>query len=85
MSYACPRCGESVRRAGSKGAQMAGGLVGALLAAAFGAFECPKCGKISRSEFPPDVRRKMMKGSLGLVAGAVLVIVLVIVVIAALN
>ena len=43
---------------------MAAGLVGALFYAAFGAFECKKCGKVSRSEFPADIQVKMAMGTL---------------------
>ena len=64
MAYKCPRCGENVSRGYSKGAQVAAGLIGALFYAAFGAFECNKCGKIPRSEFPSRVQAKMALGTL---------------------
>jgi hypothetical protein len=57
----------------------AGGAVGALLASAFGSFHCIKCGPIARRDFPPDVRRRMMLGSLALVLGAVGLLVALIV------
>lgn len=63
MAYKCPRCGESVQRGYSASAQNTAGLVGALFYAAFGAFECGECGKIARSEFPPQDRTRMMFGS----------------------
>ena len=71
MAYQCPRCGEDVSRGYSSGAQVAAGLVGALFYAAFGAFECKKCGKIPRSEFPSDVQAKMAVGTLIMVLVAI--------------
>ena len=85
MAYKCPRCGDPVSRGYSTTAQIAGGLVGALFVAAFGSFGCKKCGKIPRSEFPPDIKQRMMLGSLGLIAGAVVLFVVVIVAVVALN
>ena len=70
VAYKCPKCGEPVQRGYSGGAQAAAGLVGALFYAAFGAFECQKCGKLARCEFPSDVRAQMAVGSLVMVAGA---------------
>lgn len=78
MAYACPRCGKPVRRGGSTAAGLAGGLVGALVYAAFGSFRCQTCGKIPMSEFPPEVRSKARLGSFALIGGAVLLIILVI-------
>ena len=78
MAYHCPRCGGSVRRGKSQAAGMAGGLVGALLYAAFGAFQCKKCGTIATREFPPEVRQRMVIGSFGLIATAIIVLVLVV-------
>ncbi len=75
MAYKCPRCGADVSRGYSGKAQIAAGLLGALFYAAFGAFQCKKCGKIARSEFASDVRAKMATGTLLLVvAGAGLAI-----------
>ena len=71
MAYLCPRCGGPVQRGYSAGAQMAAGLVGALFYAAFGAFTCPKGGKISRSEFPAQDRNKMAAMSAIMVVAAV--------------
>ncbi len=50
---------------------MAAGLVGALFYAAFGSFQCSKCGKIPRSDFPSNVQAKMAIGTLLLVVVAV--------------
>ena len=68
MGYVCPRCGGPVKR-GSSGADVgvAFGAVGALLTAAFAGMKCDKCGPIPRSEFPPEVRSKMLMGSLVIV------------------
>ena len=78
MAYSCPRCGRSVHRAHSAGAQFAAGLVGALFYAAFGGFQCPRCGRIPTAEFPEPERGKMLLGTTWLVLGAVLLAVVVI-------
>ena len=78
MAYQCPRCGDKVRRGSSTAASAGAGLVGALFYAAFGSFQCPKCGKISRSEFPPEARAKMLLGSAAMVVGAIVLVILVI-------
>lgn len=73
MAYKCPKCGGPVQRGYSSGAQMTAGLVGALFYAAFGAFQCKKCGKIPRSEFPGEDRSKMALGSVIMVVIAILI------------
>ncbi len=85
MSYQCPRCGEPVQRGKSTGAQISGGLVGALFYAAFGSFQCAICGKIARREFPPEVRSKMLLGSAALVIGAIVLLAFVFWLIAVMN
>ena len=64
MAYKCPRCDGKVSRNYSENAQRTAGLVGLFFAAAFGAFNCEKCGKIPRKEFPSDVQMKMAAGTL---------------------
>jgi hypothetical protein len=71
MAHKCPRCGDPVQRGYSNTALVTAGLIGALFYAAFGAFECKKCGKIARNEFPEEVRIKMAGVSLLLVLGAI--------------
>jgi len=73
MAYKCPRCSQPVQRGYSSTAQVAAGLVGALFYAAFGDFQCAKCGKIANHEFPPEVRTKMTMMSLILVVCAIAV------------
>ena len=85
MAYNCPRCGDSVKRGSSTAAQIGGGLVGALIYAAFGAFNCNNCGKLAKSEFPPEDRSKMMMGSIGLVVAAIVLLIVVIFIIVALR
>jgi len=85
MAYQCPRCGQNVSRASSTQAAVAGGLVGSLLYGAFGSFECRQCGSIAEEEFPPEVRKQMMVGSICMVAGAVALFAIVVVVLIALN
>jgi hypothetical protein len=85
MAYSCPRCGEPVQRKSSAVAGATGGLVGALLGSAFGGFECAKCGKIPRKEFPPEVRNKMLLNSVLMVVGAIVLFVVVVGVIIALQ
>ena len=82
MAYQCPRCGGPVQRGSSSTAAIAGGILGALLYAAFGSFQCKKCGPIPQSEFPPEVRSQMQRGSLALVIGGLVLVVVLIVVIA---
>jgi hypothetical protein len=67
-----------VKRGSSSSAAVAGGLVGALLFAAFGDFQCKDCGKIPKSEFPEDVRSQMTRGSVMMVVIAFIVLALVI-------
>lgn len=73
MAHKCPRCGKPVQRGFSNSAQATAGIVGTLFYAAFGAFECKKCGKIPRSEFPAEVRSKMAGVTLLLIIGAIAV------------
>ena len=82
MAYQCPRCGGPVQRGSSTSAAIAGGALGALLYAAFGSFQCKKCGPIPQSEFPPEVRAQMLRGSIALIVGGVALLVVAIVVIA---
>jgi hypothetical protein len=77
MAYQCPRCGGNVQRGSSTAAGAAGGLVGALLFAAFGAFQCKQCGKIPSHEFPPHVRSRMRTGSIMMIVVAVVLLVAV--------
>lgn len=56
---------------------MAGGLIGALLAAAFGAFQCAKCGKIPTQEFPVDVRTQIRRNSALMIIGAMALVIVV--------
>jgi endogenous inhibitor of DNA gyrase (YacG/DUF329 family) len=77
VAYKCPRCANDVSRHSSSGAQAAAGIVGLLFAAAFGPFNCKSCGKIGFGEFPSDVRTKMTLGSIGMVLGAVVLLVVI--------
>jgi hypothetical protein len=77
MAYKCPQCGKDVQR--GSGGFGPGGLVGMLIMAAFAGFHCPECGKIPRKDFPPEVRSQMFLGSVGLIVGAIVMFVLVIV------
>jgi hypothetical protein len=85
MAYKCPRYGDNVQRGSNAAAGIAGGAVGALLYAAFGSFQCKKCGTIPRREFPTEVQRQMMLGSLGIIAFAIVLLLVAIVVIALLQ
>lgn len=83
--YQCPKCSGPVQRKDNVAAGAAGGLVGVMLGAAFAGFQCVKCGPIARSEFPEEVRSKMLMKSLALGVGAVVVLVVVLVILVALN
>ena len=62
------KCGDPVRRGGNG----RGGLIGMLIIAAFGKFNCEKCGKIPTKEFPDEVRGKMRMNSMIMVIGAII-------------
>lgn len=85
MEYKCPRCGDPVQRGTSTTAGVAGGAIGALLYSAFGSFQCKKCGPIARSEFPEDVRKHMMLGTIGILAIIFVLLVVLVVVLVALR
>ena len=85
MAYTCPKCGGPVQRGTNHAAQAVGGLVGAMLGAAFASFECPKDGVIERAAFPPDVRSQMTRNSVLLGVGALVVLVDAIGLLVALN
>lgn len=75
MAYQCPRCGKPVERSSSAMAAGAGGAVGALMYSAFASFRCKVCGPLKKSEFPPEVRQTMLLGTLGIVVGAIVLLV----------
>lgn len=83
--YQCPECGASVSRQSAGPAARAFGAAGMLIGAAFADFECPEHGVITRGQFPPEVQSKMRRGSIGLVAGAVVLLIVVIALLIALN
>jgi hypothetical protein len=85
MAYNCPRCSKPVLRGRSTAAGVAGGLVGALIYSAVGSFECSTCGKIPMSEFPAEVRSKARAGSVGMILGALVLLIFVIVLMALLR
>jgi predicted RNA-binding Zn-ribbon protein involved in translation (DUF1610 family) len=85
MAYRCPRCGGEVQRGANAAAGVAGGAVGALLFAAFGSFQCKKCGTIPKREFPPEVQQQMTLGSVGLIVGAIVLVVVVLGILIALQ
>ena len=74
MAYECPRCGQSVKRGRSNVAQIGGGVVGAMVYAAFESFQCEKCGKIARKEFSIADQDRMMRGSIALAVGALVLL-----------
>lgn len=81
MAYKCPRCGQDVQRSASTAAGVAGGAVGALLVAAFGSFQCRRCGTIANREFPAEDRKKMARGKIILIVSAIVLLLLAIVLI----
>jgi endogenous inhibitor of DNA gyrase (YacG/DUF329 family) len=70
MAYKCPRCGGKVSRIYDRGSQEAAGLIGLLLVAAFGPFDCKRCGSLDFGEFPASARVQMVLGSVVLLVGA---------------
>ena len=83
--YKCPRCQEPVRRSDGGAVSKQFGLVGALIGMAVSGFECAKCGPIPKSEFPPDVRSEMARGSGFMVVIAMVVLGGVIALLVAIN
>lgn len=83
--YRCPRCDGVVTRAQHGAVARQFGLVGALIGMAAAGFECASCGKIEKSEFPPDVRSQMGRGSIMMVVGAIFVLGALIALLAALS
>ena len=71
MNYTCPRCGKPVEQRRDTTA----GLVSALLHFAFGSFQCKNCGTIPLSEFPAEVRSKVILAPVLLVVGAIAVVI----------
>lgn len=78
MAYKCPRCGKDVKRGSSTAAAVAGGMVGSMIAMAFGPLQCASCGPIPRSEFSAEDQSKIQTGSIALIGGAVLVAIVAI-------
>lgn len=78
MTYMCPRCGKAADRKAGNAWYFGGGVVGALLASAFAGMTCATCGDLSRSEFPPEVRKKLMIGSVCMIGGAVVLLIAVV-------
>jgi len=71
MNYTCPRCGKPVERRRDTTA----GLVSALLHFAFGSFQCENFGTIPLSEFPAEVRSRMIRAAAFLIVGGIAVVV----------
>ena len=76
--YRCPRCNNIVHRCSSDVMSSGGGPAGELLAYAFGKFQCPACGDISKKEFPWKTRRKIYAVS-GIFAGIVILVFLAVI------
>ena len=73
MAYSCPHCNQPVRRAPSDSGWGYGGLLAWILSSAMADFDCKRCGKILREEFPPEVQQQMASGSYTMVIiGAVM-------------
>jgi hypothetical protein len=81
VAYVCPRCSGPVERGGHVPGFL-GGVVGVLLAAAFGGFTCKQCGPIPKAEFPPEVQQKMTTTAVLLALGAIAVLVIAITLVA---
>jgi uncharacterized membrane protein YidH (DUF202 family) len=74
-----------VSRAARSGCLYGGGIVGAMLAAAFAPMQCARCGEIPTHEFPPEDRNSMTMTTVGLVIGALVLLVVVIGIIVLVN
>jgi hypothetical protein len=87
MATMCPKCKEKPLKVEQKsGSRAGGGLVGFMIMRAFtGKYVCENCGPIEKSEFPPDLRRSIAMRKMGLVLGAIVLLVALVVVLVALN
>jgi len=74
MAYQCPRCGQPVRRGYSKTAQHTAGLIGALFYAAFGSFQCAKCGAVQEVNSRRKSEPRWPTGSVLMAFGAIVLI-----------
>jgi len=54
-----------------------GGVIPLFIRAAFSSYECKKCDKIEREEFPLKVRFKMMLASFGIILISILIVVVI--------
>lgn len=77
-TYTCPTCGNALTRQSNNAAGATGGLVGVLLSIAFASYHCAQHGQIARSQFPGEVRTKMMLNTLLLIGAAVVLLIVVI-------
>jgi hypothetical protein len=84
-TYSCPTCGNALTRQSNNAAGAAGGLVGVLLSFAFASYHCAQHGQIARSQFPAEVRSKMLINTLLLTFAAVAVLVLLVAILVAVN
>lgn len=84
-TYSCPTCGSALTRQSNSAAGATGGLVGVMLSVAFASYHCTQHGKIDRSQFPSEVRTRMMINTLALIFGAIVLLIAVIAFIVAIN
>lgn len=84
-TYSCPTCGTALTRQSNNAAGATGGLVGVLLSIAFASYHCTQHGQIARSQFPSEVRTRMMINTLALVFGAIVLLIAVVAFIIAIN
>jgi len=87
MATLCPKCKEKPLKVEQQsGAKAGGGLVGFMIMRAFtGKYVCETCGPLEKSEFPPDLRRSIAMRKVGLVVGAIVLLVAVVVLVVALD
>ena len=85
MAYSCPKCGGAVTRTQSGTAQALGGVVGLLIYSAFAGLSCAKCGTIEKKEFSAGDRATMLRNSVLMAIGGVVLLVVVLAILAAIN
>lgn len=74
MAYKCPKCGDPVQTNFRYVLPYSRILLLSLLRGVFSSYQCKKCGKIKRSEFPPEVRIRMNVVSMLVVVGVIIIL-----------
>jgi hypothetical protein len=75
MIYKCPKCGAPIERGYSNKPDMIESSGISLSSAVFGSFDCKKCGRTARYQFPKEVRLKATGGKRFLILASIVFII----------